>query len=614
MDLFDRVFIRGTSGADHDSKQSFPKITWFICLPFLRQKTPQHRSHGRFPIRIAKETRSNYPAASADKGNYDATDVSRVPHAPFEALVHHACIQVTREAPWLRLLRGPSFSLITAYNTPLLLYGSMQPASKEELVSALPEQSAADRLTFQYFNEVSILPARVIHPPQFLKEYEDFWSHPSAVSLSWLGLLYGVLSLSHFFSSEPDHRESQRQPKYLECLVQCLIAADYVRGGPYILECLIHYYLVEFYLNPVTEVGNWMVAGMMAQLAFRMGYHRDPSHFPRISAFEGEMRRRVWATIHILDGTMAMLIGAPRIISDGTWNTRPPRNIYDADLDQDCVQLPESRAGTEVTEVSFLLARYKMSLAMGRLVDLSLMNKLESPENVNSAEARLKEAYDSIPEKFKFTSLVHCLSDKPVSVAHRVIITCLYNKSRIILYQRQLRKVASTGSSGPGSSEENENWTSAARRKCIEAALEIMKHLLFLDAETQPGGTLTMLRSKVSALVVHECLVATAALSTYLYRWSDAPAVDESEGAVSKSGIEAILRQSYQTWSHWSNWSAEARRAVELLDLLFKKLGCNSLDIEIDEEALPMDEMELGLDWDADTLGIFFPLLNEPSV
>ncbi|KAJ0375042.1 hypothetical protein COL26b_006757 [Colletotrichum chrysophilum] len=111
---------------------------------------------------------------------------------------------------------------------------------------------------------------------------------------------------------------------------------------------------------------------------------------------------------------MAMLIGAPRIISDGTWNTRPPRNIYDADLDQDCVQLPESRAGTEVTEVSFLLARYKMSLAMGRLVDLSLMNKLESPENVNSAEARLKEAYDSTPEKFKLTSLVHCLSDKPV--------------------------------------------------------------------------------------------------------------------------------------------------------------------------------------------------------
>ncbi|KAF5511090.1 Trichosetin biosynthesis cluster transcription factor TF23 [Colletotrichum siamense] len=311
---------------------------------------------------------------------------------------------------------------------------------------------------------------------------------------------------------------------------------------------------------------------------------------------------------------MAMLIGAPRIISDGTWNTRPPGNISDADLHQDCIKLPESRTDSEVTEVLFLLARYKMSLALGRLVDLSLTNDLESPEDVNSAEARLKEPYELIPEKFKFTSLVHCLSDKPVSVAHRIIITCLYKESRIILFQRQLRKVASKSSAGSDSREDHEDWRSTARCKCIEAALEIIKHLVFLDTESQPDGTLTALRSKVSALLVHECLVATAALSTYLYRWSEAPPIDESGGAVSKPEIEAMLRRSYETWSKWSNWSAEAQRAVELLDLLFKKLGGNNSDIGINEAALPMDEMELGLDWDADTLGIFFPLLDEPSI
>ncbi|KAF5525288.1 Fusarisetin A cluster transcription factor fsa6 [Colletotrichum aenigma] len=305
----------------------------------------------------------------------------------------------------------------TASNTPLLLYGSMQPVSKETLLSALPERSAADRLVFQYFNEISILPgrspdpptllclrvyayaARIVHPPKFLEQYESFWANPSAVSLSWLGLLYGVLSLADLFSSNPEHRHPEPQPKYLEPLVQCLIAADYVRGGPKIIECLIHYYLAEFYLNPVTKVGNWMVAGMIAQLAIRMGYHRDPSNFPRISSFEGEIRRRVWATVHIFDTTMAMLVGAPRIISNGTWNTKPPGNILDADLDDmNCVQLPASRADTEVTEVSFLLVRYKMSLAMGRLVDLSLVNKLESQEDVQNAEAHLKITYDSIPE------------------------------------------------------------------------------------------------------------------------------------------------------------------------------------------------------------------------
>ena len=70
---------------------------------------------------------------------------------------------------------------------------------------------------------------------RMIVQYEDFWADPSAVSLSWLGLLYGVLSLSHHFSSGPDHGGSQPQPKYLERLVQCLVAADYVRGGSYIL-------------------------------------------------------------------------------------------------------------------------------------------------------------------------------------------------------------------------------------------------------------------------------------------------------------------------------------------------------------------------------------------
>ncbi|KAF5511083.1 Equisetin cluster transcription factor eqxF [Colletotrichum siamense] len=160
----------------------------------------------------------------------------------------------------------------TSNYPPLLPYGSMQPLSKEDLTSALPERSVTNPFIFQYFNGISILPARVAHPSRFLEQYEDFWSNPSAVSLSWLGLLYGgVLSLSHFFSSDPGHRGSQPQPKYLKRLIQCLVAADYVHGGPCILECLIHYCLMEFYFNPVTEVGHWMVAGMMAQLAFRMG-------------------------------------------------------------------------------------------------------------------------------------------------------------------------------------------------------------------------------------------------------------------------------------------------------------------------------------------------------
>ncbi|KAK1490072.1 hypothetical protein CTAM01_10922 [Colletotrichum tamarilloi] len=488
--------------------------------------------------------------------------------------------------------------------TPLLLYGSMQPISKEALISALPDRDIADRLIFRYFSEISILPARVVHPSTFLKQYEEFWTSQTAVSFSWLGLLYGVLSLSDLFSLGPEHRQSHPRQTYLQQLVRCLIAADYIRGGPYILESLIHYFLVEFYLNPVTEVGNWMVAGIIAQLAFRMGYHRDPSHFPHISPFEGEIRRRAWATVHILDSTMAMLVGAPRIISDGTWNTRPPGNIPDADLDHGCAQLAVPRADNEMTEVSFLLARYKMSLATGRLVDLSLTNKLESSEDVRNAESRLETTWVSMPESFKFTSLSHCLSDNSVSLAHRIMITSLYNKSRIILYQRQLRKFASKPRAV------HEDWVSSAGHMCLEAALEIIKQLVFLDIESQPGGMLVTLRTKVSALVIHEGLVATAALSIYLYHCPRVPLDGENGCATKSPEVEMMLRRSYQTWSRWGKWSAEAKRATELLDSLFRKLGEGPLHVGLDETHLQMDDMELNLDWDADTLGVFFPLLD----
>ncbi|KAK7452597.1 fungal specific transcription factor [Colletotrichum acutatum] len=225
--------------------------------------------------------------------------------------------------------------------TPLLLYGSMQPVSKEALISALPDRDIVDRLIFQYFSGISILPARVVQPSTFLKQCEEFWTSQTAVSFSWWGLLYGVLSLSDLFSLGLEHRQSHPQQTYLQQLNASFITPRWA----------------EFYLKPVTEVGNWMVAGIIAQLAFRMGYHRDPSYFPHISPFEGENRCRAWATVHIFDSTMAMLVGAPRIISDGTWNTRPPGTISDADLDHGCAQLAGPRADNEMTEVSLFYSR-----------------------------------------------------------------------------------------------------------------------------------------------------------------------------------------------------------------------------------------------------------------
>ena len=77
---------------------------------------------------------------------------------------------------------------------------------------------------------------------------------------------------------------------------------------------MIHYLVVESYFRKDSDGEIWMVLGTLVQIgksrpylpssslsgrvpedvsiAIRMGYHRDASHFAKLSAFDGEMRRR----------------------------------------------------------------------------------------------------------------------------------------------------------------------------------------------------------------------------------------------------------------------------------------------------------------------------------
>lgn len=216
--------------------------------------------------------------------------------------------------------------------------------------------------------------------------------------------------------------------EYAHHMVHCLKAGDYVRGGPYILETLINYIVLELMMaspSPDVHSGICATTGLMTQIALRMGYHRDPCHFPEISCFEGEMRRRIWAMVHICDTSMSVLSGSPRVIAEGSWDTKPPRNLHDSDLDPGCTTLPDSRPDSELTPVSCPLARYKLSLTVGWLIDADVFHGLLLPSEMRRAEARLAETWNTIPDRFKFESLSNCLSESPAGVGQRIGLTSL---------------------------------------------------------------------------------------------------------------------------------------------------------------------------------------------
>ena len=111
-------------------------------------------------------------------------------------------------------------------------------------------------------------------------KYNAFWENPAAASVSWLGLLYSISCVSlqiqskRSLRSRPQNNElpggsptaSFKILGYREKVVQCLVRAQFAKGGPDILESLFHYLLIENYLNRDSDIGLWLLMGNIVQI------------------------------------------------------------------------------------------------------------------------------------------------------------------------------------------------------------------------------------------------------------------------------------------------------------------------------------------------------------
>ena len=77
-------------------------------------------------------------------------------------------------------------------------------------------------------------------------------------------------------------------------MIQCLRLGNYMKGAPHTIEALLAFLQTEYLQGEDTQHGCWQLTGVIIRVALKMGYHRDGSHFPNISVYEAEMRRRTW--------------------------------------------------------------------------------------------------------------------------------------------------------------------------------------------------------------------------------------------------------------------------------------------------------------------------------
>lgn len=391
----------------------------------------------------------------------------------------------------------------------------------------------------------------------------------------WLGLLFAMmcLALQHqqfspvvsgenlYLPSAADANQLIEQ--YREKTIQCLVMGNYLRCVPRTIETLILYMHVEYLRCEDNQVEVWVLFGMIVRLALRMGYHRDASRFPRISPFQAEMRRRVWAAIIQLDIIASSHFGLPRMVKESQSDTEEPHNLLEEDIHEGLTEVPPERPATIETPIQYLIVKNRLYQVYDTISDSLISPRPSSYTEVMRLDKVLHDTYQAIPPALIMRPMTQSIMDTYDVIVRRLFLALLFHRAQCVLHRKYMI---------PAKTDDRYAYS---RTTCIQAALKILHYQWIVDQEIQPGGRLHEPAWKISSIVKQDFLLATTVLCLDLN--NDLSAVlcarsptFNSDGQQRKE-ITRALEGSYQIWQRSSALSREAKRAAETLRFVLEK-------------------------------------------
>ena len=315
----------------------------------------------------------------------------------------------------------------------------------------------------------------------------------------WLGLLYGIFALGARFQATmekhmssdsgigPDYIQSlcaARMNFYRERAVQCMILANYTKCPPATIEAFLLYCATEASRSADAQFSFYLVVGMLVRLAFRMGLHRDPSRFPNIPPFHGEMRRRKWLSIVSLDLITSSQLRLPRMIQPFMYDTQEPRNLTDDDVYEGMPEpLPPSRPETDLTQLLYYILSSKIRKLQAQILDLIGCSQQPPYKNITDLDAALRSVFDKIPKNLNICNLELVSIPTKTTAIRQFYLELAYLKAQVMLHRPYI-KLGRT-----------ENRYEYSRRVCLNAAMELLSFHFKLDTQFQPGDASPSVRN-----------------------------------------------------------------------------------------------------------------------
>lgn len=402
-----------------------------------------------------------------------------------------------------------------------------------------------------------------------MTQYERFWQQPigTGTPIPFLALLYAItcLAASHFDDPNPVLPDPKRTiQSHREKTIQALVLGKYTHCPPFALEALLVFLQAEHLRSEDSEMSASILLGMVVKLAMRMGYHRDASHFPQISALEGEMQRRVWALIVQFDALASIQEGLPRMIRRPVYDTKRPGNLFDNDFHEEDEVLPVERPDTVQTPAQFLVVKNKMLEIYGTIAhSVTSITPLGGNE-IMTLDMSLHNAYVSIPAGLRMRSLSEEFMEPEDVIIRRIYIALIFEEAKCVLHQKLLRF------------KREDKRYAHSRSVCVEAAMKILEYQHLLETETQAGGRIYQERWRISKLARSSFLLATSVLCSEIDQdvaETSLSREEESTGIERKQRMMEALEKSYHIWDQISHCtsSAEAAKAATTINIVLSK-------------------------------------------
>lgn len=261
-------------------------------------------------------------------------------------------------------------------------------------------------------------------------------------------------------------------------------------------------------------------------------------------------------------------VSLPSMIYEHDCDTALASNIFDEEFGPDTKVLPPSRPSAEPTPISYMIAKVKLCLELGNILQATSRVKNQVHyDDILRFDARLREVKEELPPHLKIQPLDGSHDPLTLIIA-RFNIDILYLKIMCLLHRKYMSRA-----------RHNPRYAHS-RRSAVEASMETLRHLANLHRESQPNGRLRSIKWYVSSIATKDFVLPAMLIILDLHYDSAAERAGQRQDSQSqyfwtpeqRADMIRSLEVTRSIWAGLADTSMEATKGASILELMLDRI------------------------------------------